>query len=200
MLSTSERPFENILPSSIASETARLKVARVEDQVGEPARIKLISEHYPWILKRCAQTLRSEPDARDAAQEVALKMHKALPTFEGRSSLRTWLDRIIRNECVNVIRQQKQRARTLENSALAGECEAEHPRSDVGLELSQDDIHDALNALPATQRDVLHLRFFGDLAIAEISELLEISISAAKMRLYRALESFEQSYMAIQAD
>ncbi|NND68063.1 MAG: hypothetical protein HKN19_10790, partial [Halioglobus sp.] len=52
----------------------------------------------------------------------------------------------------------------------------------------------ALRALGPKARDVLGLRFYSDLSLEAISAAFGISLSAAKMRLYRALEQFEKAY------
>jgi len=55
----------------------------------------------------------------------------------------------------------------------------------------------ALQRVQETSREVLMLRFFQDLSLESIATLLAISLSAAKMRLYRALEQFRVEYLAV---
>ena len=58
----------------------------------------------------------------------------------------------------------------------------------------KDDINSYLERLPHAEREILMLRFYEDLKVKEISEALDISLSAAKMRLSRALEHFKILY------
>tara|TARA_R110001592_G_scaffold343029_2_gene633232 strand:- start:11212 stop:11835 length:624 start_codon:yes stop_codon:yes gene_type:complete len=194
MSNTSDNPCHARSTGGEKPELAYIKQARIGGYLGERAKAKLIKDYYPWVLKRCAQILRNDADAQDTAQEVMLRMHKALPKFEGNSSLRTWLGAIAHNECVNLIRRQQKNTATLQIGALIAlfeaQQDADHHSDDVPIEA----VHNALNALSGHDREVLHLRFFGELPIAEIGCLLGLSLSATKMRLYRALEEFKHQY------
>ena len=174
---------------------AHVRRARVGGYVGEQARSTLVKEHYSWIVQRCLQTLGNEADALDAAQEVALRMHKSLSRFEGRSSLRTWLNTLIRNECINLIRRQQRVALTGQITALIRIYEEEQRGATPDTDAEQA-VHRALEQLSPEHREVLNLRFFGELPIAEIGRLLGITLSAAKMRLYRAMEAFKAVFLA----
>ena len=57
----------------------------------------------------------------------------------------------------------------------------------------------ALDQLGDNAREVLQLRFFHDYSLEEIAATLSISLSAAKMRLYRALEQFRTGYLELAA-
>lgn len=194
MTTTSNTPYDARPTSGERPEMAYLELARAGGYEGEHAKVKLLKEHYPWILKRCMHTLRNEADAHDAAQEVMLRMHKALPTFEGKSSLRTWLRAIAHNECVNLIRRQQKNTVTLQIGALIELFEARQHDNRHLHDVPVNAVHSALNELSGKDREVLHLRFFGELPIAEVGSLLGLSLSATKMRLYRALKSFKYHY------
>lgn len=171
-------------------ELALIKRARLGGLIGEQARSQLLRDNYPWIVQRCTMVLSHPADASDAAQEVALAIYRALPYFEGRSTLRTWMSRIVHNECMNLIRRRARNTLTSQLEAMIIIDAMEWPNLPVGAEQTRVAVHSVMNTLPELEREVLHLRFFGDLPIAEIGALLGISLSATKMRLYRALDSF----------
>lgn len=170
-------------------------IALVRSLPGKQNTQQLVEEYYPWIAKRCAQVLGNQSDAHDAAQEVALSMHRGLGRFEGRSSIKTWLGTIVRNECINLIRR---------NSAVSiGEelCmsliiyEENQRHSDPLDPVEQDAVTWTLRLLSDDHREVLELRYYKDFSLGEIGETLGISLSAAKMRLHRALAAFKSSYV-----
>lgn len=194
MTNTLEPPVDARPGNAERSELANIKLARLGGFVGERAKVRLIKDYRLWILKRCGQILRNDADAQDAAQEVMLSMHKALPQFKGNSSLRTWLSTVAHNECVNLIRRQQKNTLTLQIGALVALFEAEQDGNNQVEDTPINAVHDALNSLSGNDREVLHLRFFGELPVAEISSLLGLSLSATKMRLYRALEAFKYQY------
>jgi RNA polymerase sigma-70 factor (ECF subfamily) len=60
----------------------------------------------------CYRILGSVHDAEDALQETLLAAWRALSTFEGRSSIRTWLYRIATSRCLNALRSSGRRPQT----------------------------------------------------------------------------------------
>lgn len=65
---------------------------------------KLVRRHQPWIYNIAVRMLYHPEDAKDATQEILIKMVTQLSSFEGRSSFRTWLYRIAVNHVLNVKR------------------------------------------------------------------------------------------------
>jgi len=178
------------------AESTWLGRSSVDGRVGEHARTRVISEHYNWIKRRCRQLMQNDADALDAAQEVVILVHGSLPEFEGRSSVRTWLSSIVHNKCVDLMRRG-QRHRLREPTEALMTLHQLDLVDAVPLDRdSRDAVHQALQSLPKQDREVLHLRFFGELPIAEIGALLGLSLSATKMRLYRALAGFKSAYQS----
>ena len=181
--------------SSTAEAEAKLvKLARLGGYVGEQARSRLIHQHYPWIKQRCFYTLGNESDANDAAQEVALRMYRALPKFEGRSAIRTWLHTILHHECVNLIRKRQRSVLSEHMQALVTLHEIDLRANRSQMEPPTDAVQQSLDALSAQAREVLQLRFISELSLEDIGVVLGISLSATKMRLYRALDQFKRVY------
>ena len=56
------------------------------------------------------------------------------------------------------------------------------------------DVQEAIESLKDGEREVLTLKFMSGLTIQEIADVMDIGLSAAKMRLYRAMESFKEVY------
>ncbi|MBT8151948.1 MAG: RNA polymerase sigma factor [Gammaproteobacteria bacterium] len=183
-------------------EVTLLRLATLSGYLGDQARSQLVQLHYGWILSNCKRVLRSDADAADAAQEAALAMYRALPRFEGRSSLRTWLYRIVQNACVTLIRKQQQHTMASHLESLLEihlqQCLSASP----DVEQSRDivaGVQQTMAGLSKRSREVLQLRFFNELSLEDISITLGISLSAAKMRLYRAIDQFGTRHNALQA-
>ncbi|HLF32406.1 MAG TPA: RNA polymerase sigma factor [Xanthomonadales bacterium] len=67
---------------------------------------ELLVRHQAWIYNLALRMLHHPEDAKDAAQEVLIKLFTRLSTFDGRSSLRTWLYRIAINHLLNMKRSR----------------------------------------------------------------------------------------------
>ena len=134
------------------------------------------------------------------AQEVFVKVYFALSRFEGRSQFRSWLHRVKTNHCLNFVRKRwgktflaedapelqvdpvMQVAATAERQALASS-----QRERVGV---------ILDAMPETLRVPLILRDLDDLSYAEVADILDLGLSATKMRIKRAREEFRRHFAA----
>ena len=66
----------------------------------------LIQRHQGWIFNIAARMLYHPQDAEDATQEILVKVLTGLSSFEGRSSFRTWLYRIVVNHLLNMRRSR----------------------------------------------------------------------------------------------
>ena len=71
---------------------------------------KLVRNHIGWMLALARRILGDHALAEDAVQDAFINAFHALDSFEGRSSLKTWLHRITVNACLMKMRQSKQRA------------------------------------------------------------------------------------------
>jgi RNA polymerase sigma-70 factor (ECF subfamily) len=179
------------------NEEQLLKMSRLGGFIGANARDRLIRMHYSWIKKRCYQILKNEADACDACQEVAIIMQRSLTKFEGRSSLRTWLNTIIRNESISQIRKRNRHIMSEHLEMLLHIHQRqlrEEPMDSAGLAPAVSKI---LTMLSFENREILILRHFREHTLKEISVILNLKLSTTKMRLYRAMEQFKKTYCQI---
>ena len=165
-----------------ADEAELLSRARAGD--GE-AFADLVRALHAGVYRVAAAHLGPD-DAEDATQEVFVKIHKALPRFEGRSRLSTWAFRIATNVSLNRLRSQRRRpkAASLEEGWHASQSPGPHAHA-AGDEL-RSAFREALDALPPEQRAVVVLRGVEGLPFEEVSRVLEIPVPTAQSRMSRA--------------
>ena len=126
-------------------------------------------------LYRVAKTmLRNEQDCADAAQQAILHAWERLHTLRSPQYFKTWLIRILINECQMLLRKRKREV-AYEEGVLAEEA-AQQDYSDLYQHLMQLDI---------SYRLPLVMYYFDGFKIREIADILEMSESAIKMRLNR---------------
>src|SRR2546426_8570037 len=100
-----------------AEQEDRDLVARAQDGA-RAALDDLIRRHQAWIYNIAVRMLNHPHDAEDATQEILIKALTHLSSFQGRSSFRTWLYRIVVNHVLNMRRGRR------EPAALSFDCYA----------------------------------------------------------------------------
>lgn len=154
---------------------------------------ELVNRHYTWVYRICLMRLGNPSDAEDIAQEVFVRVQKHIRQFENRSAVRTWLYRIAQNQCNTFIKK---------NKSVVVECIEDYAEAlkDTQVEVSNskselsEQINYLLTMLPTKCRVIIDMRFSQELSLEEISNQLNIGLSAAKMRLYRAQNQFKLIY------
>ena len=99
-------PFAEPAPSDL-EDCALVAHARGGDRYALEA---LVRRHQPWIYNIAVRMLYHPQDAEDATQEILIKALTRLSSFEGRSSFRTWLYRIVVNHVLNTKRGRREPA------------------------------------------------------------------------------------------
>jgi len=159
----------------------------------------LVKRHRGRVLANCRYLTRASADTEDLAQEVFLKAFFALGRFEGRSSFKTWLQRIKINHCLNYLEKRRRHPSVDVDDPDLRAREELHvpPEAELRLQtLSQRErIVFILESLAETLRVPLVLRDADGASYQEIADRLEISLSAVKMRIKRAREEFRSRWL-----
>lgn len=133
-------------------------------------------EIYADMLFRIALVhLGSRQDAEEATQDTFIKLIEKAPKFKDAEHQKAWLIRVITNHCKTLLgRGWRKREVKLEN---AEPIAVDTPEDLALLQL--------VMAMPMKYKTVIHLYYYEDYPIQEISRILQISQSAVKMRLQR---------------
>jgi len=167
---------------------------------------ELVVRHQTWIYNLALRMTHHPEDAKDATQEVLIKLFTRLSTFDGRSSLRTWLYRIVANHLLNMKRSRAEsRGITFEEygRVLDGMPDAELPDTqavpaDVQLLIAEARIgctSGMLLCLDREQRLIFILGSIFGVSDTVGAELLELSRDNFRQKLTRArrdLQNFMQ--------
>jgi RNA polymerase sigma-70 factor (ECF subfamily) len=199
------------LSSGEAISTSFAEKGLVEEcRRGDPqAFSRLVALHERLVFNLAARMLGDLEEAKDLSQEVFLQVYRTLPRFEGRSSLKTWIYRIVVNQCRNRHRWWKRRARDrarpLDDLTIAENAQLAAPRTDGPDEqLSRREqasrVQRALLSLSLDHRAVLMLREVEELSGAEIAEALGVAEGTVKSRLARARDALRCAVTALERD
>lgn len=158
-----------------------------------------VQMHRSWMLAVARRYIRDRALAEDCVQDAFLSAYRNLHRFEGRSSMRSWLHRIVVNAALMTIRSRRRHDdRDVEDLLSPHEgqgCCATPvwaPTSPLNsaqiIEKQQLAalVRAKISELPDTHRTILRLRDIEELTNAETAERLQISQGAAKVRLHRA--------------
>jgi len=169
------------IPNSAVEEEAR---RRTED-----AALAALVDQYATALYRVAYSvLRNPADAEDAVQETFLRVVRHRDTLNEVRDHRVWLIRIV----WNIVLDRKRRAKTRPETDDVAELARVLPSTGISAEeLAAAAQHHAyvlacVEKLPAKEREVLMLSAFEELSSVEIAEVLGITESSVRSRLFRA--------------
>ena len=140
-----------------------------------------IIENQRKFYRLAFSYVHNADDAGDIVQNGAYKAIRNSGSLKNQEYAATWIYRIILNEIYDFFRQRK----TLSIEALEESGEAEP----AGTDTYQDfDLRAALDALSLEDKLVVELRYFEDMKLEEIAEILDENLSTVKSRLYRSLK------------
>jgi RNA polymerase sigma-70 factor (ECF subfamily) len=166
----------------------------------DDAFAEFVREYTGRMLTVACRYLRNEDDAADAVQDAFLSAFKSLGRFEGKSSLGTWLHRIVVNSCLMKLRSKsRRRSYSIEKLLPRFDDTGHHiepiaPWSENGYERvanaeTMAQVRDCINQLPDDYRTVLIMRDIEELGTEETGAILGLNVGAVKTRLHRARQA-----------
>jgi RNA polymerase sigma-70 factor (ECF subfamily) len=172
---------------------------------GEGDALDELFRRYRLVAYRVAyRLLGNEADALDAVQEAFVKALTHLPGFEGRSSFKTWLLRVVSNAALDFGRQRGRRDALRMDLLAPQQREGLEPlvAPEPGRELDRTtlrrQLQDAIAQLPPAQRQTFVLHAEAELSYREVADVLGISIGTVMSRLFYArqkLRAFLEPWM-----
>ena len=162
-------------------QTMEQEVKRAQ-QGDREAFIQLFRKLEPELYRLAKSIVGRDEDCADALQETTLKAYKGIVGLRKTAYFKTWLIRILINECNQVLRMRK---RTIVMAELPEQMRTGSKEEDV-VNSRQLDLREAVENLDESLRLVVHLFYYQDLPIKQIASVLELSEGAVKARLHRA--------------
>ncbi len=148
----------------------------------ESALIRLMRQYEKDVLKVCTVCLRDLTLAEDATQETFFKAFRAMNRFRGDSSEKTWLMRIAINTCKDIRRGAWFR-HTDRSVSLDRLPEPSVPPQADSILVTME-----VMRLPVREREAVLLRYYQNMTLAEVAQVLGISATAVTKRLKKAHE------------
>jgi RNA polymerase sigma-70 factor (ECF subfamily) len=150
----------------------------LQDRRYPQALERLLDLYQKKVFRMAWVMLRDTGRAEEVTQDVFLKLWRALPAYDGRAAVRTWLYTIARNTCLSAVRDESYR-RTDE---LDERSEPTAP-SQVLANLALDE---CLARLPPAQREVVTLFYLQEKSVSDVAAMLQLPEGTVKSHLHRA--------------
>ena len=179
-------------------ELARLCAGR------DPAAVRhVLTANNQRLFRAAWSILKDRFEAEEAVQAAYVAAFSAMDRFEGRSSLSTWLTRIVINEALGRVRSERRRRARLESDGvpvletyrekLMAGSENPPPDAAVAREQLRRLLEHAIAGLPDTFRTVFVLREIEGLSVEDTAEALGIPEATVKTRLLRARRKLQEA-------
>jgi RNA polymerase sigma-70 factor (ECF subfamily) len=152
----------------------------------------LMDRYRQKVMHLAVSIVRDQALAEDMSQTIFVKVWQALPKFDGRAALSTWLYTIARNTCLTAVTRER-RLVPLEDFAEAADDDGDpmlFGRDAAGIETAgqaaaEYDVAKLLDKLPEPYRRVVVLFYLEDRSCEEVGELLSMPTGTVKALLHR---------------
>jgi RNA polymerase sigma factor (sigma-70 family) len=151
------------------------------------------------LLRFATQFLKDEDEAKDAVQDVFLKLWQKRDELEKVENIEAFAMRMTRNRCLDVIRATKTIPISAETDRKMKE-ETVDVHKHVEFTESANQIKKLINQLPDLQRTVMYLRDIEQLSYDEIAETTELQLNAIRVNLSRARKKVRDEFLKLNED
>jgi RNA polymerase sigma-70 factor (ECF subfamily) len=156
---------------------------------------ELVESYHQPVYNLCYRMLGDHYEAEDAAQEAFFRAYKSLGRYDSKRSFSTWLLSIAAHYCIDQLRKRRMKLVPLDALPYS-EISDPSPSPEGALSSGEDQqqVRALLEILSPTDRAAVVMRYWYDFSYDEISNALNISLSAVKSRLHRARRTLAQSW------
>jgi RNA polymerase sigma-70 factor (ECF subfamily) len=200
---TAERPLEGF--KGMSDRDADQVLVEQAQQGNQRAFDVLISKYQHRVVGLARRFVKDDELAQDVAQDVFVKVYKALPRFRGDSAFYTWMYRITVNTAKNYLTAQSRRPPQQDVAVedaeryVAGDAlrELGSPEERLHAEELEKVLMATLEDLPEELRVAITLREFDGLSYEEISQVMACPIGTVRSRIFRAREALDKCISAL---
>jgi RNA polymerase sigma-70 factor (ECF subfamily) len=152
----------------------------------------LIQRYRRMCMTRALRTMRNLSDAEDAVQNAFRKAFQHREQFQGDGTFAGWLGRIVENECLMRIREERKASFAYLDNPTESDVQLElvsqttNPEDELGREEVTMVLRKEMSRLPPLFRTIVLLHDSKRLPMPDVAERLGVSVPAAKSRLRRA--------------
>ena len=168
------------------SDDELVRIAKLQLPYVTTAYETIFHRYHKKLLQICFRYLKSAEEAEETVNDTLLIVFNKINQFEERAKFRTWVYKIAHNQALTRLR--KKQAEHVELNEALPEIEKHEEQSQQDHTNEQQQLNKLLDLLSLEERSIVVFRMTGNLEFSEISQILDVKLSAVKMRYKRALE------------
>lgn len=153
---------------------------------------ELVRRRQREVYNLAYRMTRNAEDARDVSQEAFVQVYRNLSRFDRRSSLATWLYRIVVNLCLNHLNRGSRSLYATVDQHPEPADSSEGSLAQLEEKERADALANAIETLPPQQRASLTLRVHSHLSHREIAAILGVSEATAKVHYFHAVQALRR--------
>lgn len=160
----------------------------------------LVDRYAPMVFSVVNESVDAGSDAEELAQEIFVKTYERLSSFNGKSKFSTWLYMIAKNHCrdyaKNIRRKNKRLGEVSENELNRQLKQSESPDREFEKKEWLKILKEGLKSINSDYAEAFLMKYDDDMSYKAMSKRLDVSVSALKVRVYRAkkeLKTFFES-------
>ncbi len=173
--------------------TAKSSEAGPDGPVDVPNFATIYDRHFAFVWRLAANYRVPASALDDVVQETFLAIHRKLPTFEGRASLRTWIAAITRNTAREFLRRKRHQPLGNDIDPDSSASASLNPVEQLEAAAAAQLLDKFLDELPEEQRDVFLLAEVEQMTAIEIASVLDVNHNTVRTRLRAARMSVQAS-------
>ncbi len=148
---------------------------------------RALEEFEGALIGYAASILRDADRARDVVQDTFIKLYEQEPD-KVNTALKAWLFTVCRNRCFDILRKEKRMTNMDDEHIERVQDGAEDPSEVAARSDQHGEVLRFLERLPANQREVIRLKFQGEMSYKEISEVTQLSVSNVGFLIHAGLK------------
>jgi RNA polymerase sigma-70 factor (ECF subfamily) len=164
----------------MTGDVEQLVRSRKYDQALE----RILEDYQGRVFRMALVILRDSGRAEEVTQDIFLKLWRALPAYDGRAAVSTWLYAIARNTCLSAVRSERYRRTSARDDITEPGASSGTP-----LKLS---VEQCVERLPELQRQVISLFYLEDRSVSEVAATLDLPQNTVKSHLHRARRALSE--------
>ena len=185
---------EDAIATSLTSQPGRGGTLGERLRSRDPEALERFFDlYFDPVYGRVRGLVENTHEAEDLTQDIFLKIHRSLPSFDPKRSLRAWVFAIAMNRIRDHWRSRRTLRETDHDDDGTASIDSERPDSELERQERDDEVMRAVYRLPFGMRLVFLLRIYDGLTFETIAKILKLTPAAARKRYSRALKLLRKS-------